>query len=388
MTVVDSLRAALVDELAAHAWLTSDEWKITFGAVHRHVFLTRFFTLTPDGTQYEAVDDSHPEWLAMVYRNTVWPTQLDGDPAAWQRARDIGAISGEPTCSSTQPSLMATMLEALDVKAWQRVLEIGTGTGYNAALLAHRLGDANVTTVDIDPALTAQARDNLTHAGYAPTVVTGDGEHGHADGKPYDRLIATCSVAAIPRAWLHQVCPSGVILVNLYRQLVGTSLVRLTVHDDGTATGRLLDDSGGFMPLRAHQSPDLWGLVKAAAKQEGITRESGLPEPISDNGPAWTVLADLLMPEVTRTDITRDDGAVQWLVHPDGSWAYYDMTAGHVEQSGPRRLWDEIEHVYTVWAENGRPHRDRIGVTVTSSGDHHIWLDNETNTITLNHRSV
>ncbi|MGH3947644.1 MAG: ATP-grasp peptide maturase system methyltransferase [Pseudonocardiaceae bacterium] len=385
MTTAEKLRAALVDQLTNHNWLTTEPWRAAFRAVPRHLFLTRFFALTPDGETYQAIDESHPEWLDMAYRNAVWPTQLDGDQSAWQRARDTGPISGEPTCSSTQPSLMATMFEALHIEAGQRVLEIGTGTGYNAALLSHRLGDTNVTTMDIDPDLTGQARANLNRAGYRPSVVTGDGEAGHADGAPYHRLIATCSVATVPPAWLHQVQPGGVILTNLYRQLVGGSLVRLTVHDNGTASGHLLDDAGGFMPLRAHQSPHLWDLVKAAAKQEGTTRQSGLPEPVSDNGPAWTVLADLLMPAVARTDITRDDGAVQWLVHPDGSWAYYTMATADVEQGGPRQLWDELEHVYALWNRNGKPPRDRIGITVTATADHHIWLYDETNTITLNY---
>ncbi len=57
---------------------------------------------------------------------------------------------------------MARMLEALEVADGMRVLEIGTGTGYNVALLCHRLGDANVTTVDIDPSLVVHAQKALT----------------------------------------------------------------------------------------------------------------------------------------------------------------------------------------------------------------------------------
>jgi len=375
------LRAAMTTELALGGRLTTKQWTSAFNTVPRHEFLHRFFALTDDGTTYEAVDDSRSEWLDVVYRDAVWPTQLDGDPTAWQRAHDTGPISGEPTCSSTQPSLMASMLEALDTEPGQRVLEIGTGTGYNTALLAHRLGDTNVTTVDVDADLTAQARDNLSRAGYAPTVVTGDGERGHAAGAPYDRLIATCSVPAVPPAWLEQVRPGGVIVTNLYRRLVGGSLVRLVVRDDHTAGGKLLHDCAGFMPLRAHHTPDLWELVKAASQQDGDTGKSNLPEPVSDDGPAWTVLADLLMPDVARTDITRDDGTVQWLVHPDGSWAYHDTTTSHVEQGGPRKLWDQLEQIYTVWNDNRRTSRDNIGLTITATGEQVIWLDDETNTI-------
>ena len=383
MTDAENLRSALVDELTASGWLTTDEWTAAFSAVPRHVFLPRFFALTADGASYEAIDDSHPDWLTMVYRNAVWPTQLDGDKTRWHRARDNGPISGEPTCSSTQPSLMASMLEALHVHDGHRVLEIGTGTGYNAALLAHRLGNDHVVSVDVDTDLIVQARANLGDAGYRPTVTIGDGAQGHRDGAPYDRLIATCSVAAVPPAWLAQVRPGGVILTNLYRQLVGCSLARLTVRDDGTAVGRLLDDSGGFMPLRAHQPANLWGLVKAASKQEGIRRPSRLPETVSNDGPAWTVLADLVLNDVARTDITHDDGRVQWLVHPSGSWAYYETATNDVEQGGPRKLWDELEDIYRLWADNGSPTRDNIGITATPTSETHIWLCEDTNYLNL-----
>ncbi|MGH3813677.1 MAG: methyltransferase domain-containing protein [Pseudonocardiaceae bacterium] len=209
MTDDVTLRAGLVDELTAHGWLTSNPWRDAFGAVPRHAFLPRFFRLTPDGAAYLAIDEHHPDWLKLVYRNAVWPTQLDANPTAWQRAVEHGPITAKPTCSSTQPSLMAIMLEALNITDNDRVLEIGTGTGYNAALLAHRVGGQQVTSVDIDPDLIAQARTSLHRAGYSPIVAVADGEGGHASGGPYDRLIATCSVATIPPAWIDQVRPGG-----------------------------------------------------------------------------------------------------------------------------------------------------------------------------------
>jgi protein-L-isoaspartate(D-aspartate) O-methyltransferase len=171
-------------------------------------------------------------------------------------------------------------------------------------------------------------------------------------------------------------------VTNLYRQLVGGPLVRLTVRDDRSATGQLLDDWGGFMPLRAHQYTDSAQLIRTASQQDGDRRASHLPAPVSEDGPAWVVLADLLMADVSRTDIARADGDVQWLVHPNGSWAYHDTTTGIVEQGGPRRLWDELERIYELWTDNGKPARDQIGLTVTPSGDHHIWLHNDTNVVT------
>ncbi|MGH3870790.1 MAG: ATP-grasp peptide maturase system methyltransferase [Pseudonocardiaceae bacterium] len=378
-----ALRAGLVDELTANGWLTTGLWRDAFATVPRHAFLRRFFGLTSDGAAYLAIDEHHPNWLELVYRNAAWPTQLNADPTAWQRAVQHGPITGKTTCSGTQPSLMAIMLEALDLRDGHRVLEIGTGTGYNAALLAHRVTGQQVTSVDVDPDLIAQARINLQDAGYNPIVAVADGEGGHAAAAPYDRLIATCSVATIPPAWIDQVRPGGIIITNLYRELVGQSLLRLTVADDGTASGTLLDDAGGFMPLRAHQHPNLTAIIRDAMSQNGDTRPSKLPGPITDNGPAWTYLADLLMPDVARTDIIRNSGNVQWLVHSDGSWAYHDTASGNVEQAGPQRLWDELEHIHDLWASNGKPNRNQIGVTVTPAGEQCIWLGVPVNPIRI-----
>ena len=101
--------------------------------------------------------------------------------------------------SSTKPDLMIRMLEALDVTDGMRVLEIGTGTGYNAALLAHRLEPEQVITMEIDPQVAAQARRALSDIGCgAVTVITGDGELGYPPGAPYDRVICTAACENIP----------------------------------------------------------------------------------------------------------------------------------------------------------------------------------------------
>lgn len=139
------------------------------------------------------------------------------------------------------------------------------------------------------------------------------------------------------------------------------------------------------MPLRAHRHTDAaHHLVKTASQQDGDKRASRLPTPINEDAQAWVVLADLLLADVTRTDITRTDGDVQWLVHPDGSWAYHDNATSTVEQGGPRRLWDELEQIYQLWTDNGEPTRANIGLTVTPNGLHHVWLHHEANVVTHN----
>lgn len=369
----EHLRNRLVNELTGHGWL-ADAWRPAFTTVPRHLFLPRFFRQTPDRSRYEAVDGSDPGALELVYSNSVLPTQLDGDDARWDESRHHGPIDGVPTCSSTQPALMAVMLDALDVADGHRVLEVGTGTGYNAALLAHRLGSPLVTTVDIDAGLVRRARQSLAAVGYAPTVVTTDGAGGYPGNAPYDRIIATCSVPRVPAVWLTQTRPGGVILTNLHREIGGGLLLRLTVDETGAASGHLLDDYGAFMPLRSCPTTRTSTLVRAASQASGDMHETHLPGPLADDGEAWTALVALLLPDVARLDIDRPDGPVQWLVHPDGSWAYHDISTHTVEQGGPRRLWTEVEDVYSRWTAHGKPTRPHIGVTIASTGQQ-VWLN-------------
>lgn len=380
-TITAQARTAMAAELARDGWLRSEAWQDAFREVPRHPFVPRFFRLTPDMQRYEAIDQHHPEWLRFVYANTVLTTQLDGDDARWRVARGIGPVQGVATCSSTQPSLMASMLEALDFEDGHHVLEVGTGTGYNAALLSHRLGARQVTSIEYDRGVARRARHALHELGYRPMLITGDGDEDSAGGL-YDRLVATYSVTSVPPAWLAQVRPGGVIVTSLYGGLDVGLMVKLVVDDDGSAHGHVLADHACFMPTRTHPRTATDSLLRAAAAQPpGTTRLSTLPEPLSDPTTGWAVLAGLLLPDVVRMDIGRHDGGVQWLLAPDGSWAYFQTIDNHVEQGGPRALWNHIENIFRYWRQLGGPDEYRLGLSVSTDGVQQIWLDNRMNTI-------
>jgi protein-L-isoaspartate(D-aspartate) O-methyltransferase len=109
--------------------------------------------------------------------------------------------------------MIAIMLEEATLRAGERVLEIGTGSGYHAALLACLVGAENVVTIERIPELAAWGRLNLERTGFgAVTVVTGDGSLGHPDRAPYECILATAGAPRIPPAWATQLSVGGRIL--------------------------------------------------------------------------------------------------------------------------------------------------------------------------------
>jgi len=136
---VTRLRRRLVDQLTGAGYLTSPEWIDAFATVPREKFAPRYFLFT-DGGGHTAIDQSDHEWLDPLYLDRVLPTQLDGDPDAWNRARGGNTpIDGVPTCSLSQPSLTAVMLEALDVHDGHHVLEVELAVRFHHRLVSIHL---------------------------------------------------------------------------------------------------------------------------------------------------------------------------------------------------------------------------------------------------------
>ncbi|WP_462188799.1 rRNA adenine N-6-methyltransferase family protein [Frankia sp. CcWB2] len=215
----EQLRDNLVADI--HRWGTfrTAQVEAAFRTVPRHLFL-------PD------VD------LETAYAPQVVVTR---------RAPDGTALS-----SASQPSLIAAMLEQADVQPGHRVLEIGTATGINAALLAELTGPTGqVTTIEIDEELAAGARTALTTAGYERVdVVHGDGAAGHLGGASYDRIVITAGAWDLAKGWWDQLAPAGRIIVPL--RLHGSGLAR-SLPLDAVGPGRLVSRSAlvcGFVPLR------------------------------------------------------------------------------------------------------------------------------------------
>jgi len=178
---------------------------------------------------------------------------LPGIPAA-QAYSDEAVVNlwdsdGRPLSSSSQPSIMAAMLAQLGVQPGDRVLEVGAGTGYNAALLAHLAGPSgHVVCLDIDEHVAGQARANLDRAGWSTVeVIHADGMAGWAAAAPYDRIILTASARDLAPAWLAQLTRTGRLVLPL--SLRGMQRSVALVRDGEHLTSHSILNCG-FMPLR------------------------------------------------------------------------------------------------------------------------------------------
>ncbi len=133
------------------------------------------------------------------------------------------------------PSMIAIMLEEASLRPGERVLEIGTGSGYHAALLACLVGAENVVSIERVPSLAAWGRLNLARTGFgAVTVVTGDGSLGFPERGPYDCIMATAGAPRLPPAWTGQLSVGGRILAPVGDSRYAQILLIARRRRDGT----------------------------------------------------------------------------------------------------------------------------------------------------------
>ncbi|MFD7505601.1 ATP-grasp peptide maturase system methyltransferase [Streptomyces sp. NPDC059850] len=368
-----ALRRALADRLEEDGVLKTPAWRKAVESVPRELFLPSFFNdaLGPDGiTQYTPVTRAADEGerLALIYRNETWVTQLDCHRTAETADTADEPVTGFPTSSSTMPSTVVGMLESLDVEDGMSVLEIGTGTGYSTGLLCHRLGEDNVTSVEVDPAVSQRADAALEEAGYSTWTVIGDGLLGHPRRAPYDRTIATCALRRIPYAWVRQTRPGGVILATVGPSAwsYGTGLAKLTVRDDGTAEGRIIGRTS-FMPARAEAAVPLSGDLTARAAYANTERRASVSPDILNNWmPAF--LAQLVAPGAQLVRAVSDSQETVYLFDTSRE-AFAALTADgdewKVRQGGPVAIWDAVESALAAWRDAGEPDITSVRLEVT-----------------------
>lgn len=341
-------------------------WYQPLATTPRHLFVPRWWTkaTSSDGEAVWKLRDgaSDPEaWLRDAYADTTLVTRVGTLHADHAEAGQtpVRGRAGRSTSSSTLPALILTMYRAAWITDTSRVL-VTCGSGYGTALACARLGEEQVTSVDVDPYLVQVARKRLAEAGHHPRVevcdLTGDLPEG-----TYDRIISTVAVPAVPTSWLEALAPGG----RLVTTITDTGLVVIADKTpDGGAVGHVAPEAAGFMSVRHGEdyddtfpeNPPLWRTAQHADGESVTTSRY----PLMYVPDTWDVRStlELLVPGIDHRRHTADDGTrTVYMLHADGSWARATAAGRRdsptVHQGGPRRLWAELDRIRTWLAMDG-----------------------------------
>jgi protein-L-isoaspartate(D-aspartate) O-methyltransferase len=247
LSAADQANQLMVDLMIAEGALWSPPLIAAFRATPRHCFLDRIYQFQAKHNRWREIitREPGPAELRLIYADRALITHV----SSAKQAR-----APTPISSSSQPTLMAQMLEDLSLAAGHKVLEIGAGTGYNAALIAHVVGPERVTSVDVDRSILSEAWDHLR--GFAERRVhlkQADGRLGFPEQAPYDRIIVTAATPQLEQAWLEQLAAAGLLSAPL-ALAPGLAFVICGSLANGIFEGRLMR-AAYFMPLRAEDEP-------------------------------------------------------------------------------------------------------------------------------------
>ncbi len=367
------LRQQMVESLLQAGALQAPALAQAFLRIPREAFVPYFYEqeATSPTMVWKLVctdEMSRENYLAAVYRNQSLVTKLD--ERRW------------PVSSSSQPAVMARMLEALDVQPGQRVLEIGTGSGYNAALLATLTGEASqVVTIERDAELAATAREALECVlGPGVTVIVGDGVIGWQPEAPYDRIIATASAPTLPMAWVEQLRSGGTLVMDLQGTLASGFLV---VEKTATGvSGNFLQEPLHFMPLET-EAITMPHTKLASLLQQGcqatFTQEDDavFPEALFDPAFRWFVQWRIPGCQVSkRKQLQRDTESVihSILVIEPASQTLVrfqkqqEEAAWRGEVFGSTQFWQELQQAYAAFHALGEPGQQQYQLVAEEEG--------------------
>ncbi|MGW8847793.1 methyltransferase domain-containing protein [Streptomyces xiamenensis] len=364
------------DQLARAVTHPGSRWRAAVAAVPRHEFVPYWWTQEDHGISLHDGPADPEHWRDSTYSNRSLVTSVGGHHADNASADD--SPTGRPTSSATLPSLLLQMYRHARIGPHDCVLDVGTGSGYGTALLAQRLGDNRVSSIDIDPYLVETARERLASIDRYPLVEVADAT-GPIPGV-YDRIIATVAVPHIPVSWLTALRPGG----RLVTTIASTSLIiTATRQGDGSAVGRVEWDRAGFMVTRSglDYPAGAAAVVESAWTTHGDVKIS--PYPVVNVEQAWDLasMVAVTMPGVEHGYREADGRRIAVMAHPDGSWARATGTGAQpasVHQGGPRRLWDRLDSIREEWLTTGelplRGARVRIGSDGRAILSRNGWL--------------
>ena len=363
--LISELIDRFIDMLYVTRGLRTEKVEQAFRSVPRHLFVDQYY----DGGQGKRsrlirVDPKRP---------TV--TQLK------KIYSDVALVSHRnPPSSTSQSCLVADMLEKLKLKPGMKVLEIGAGTGWNAALMGHLVGpEGQVYSIDIQADVARRARRHIRRQGSRNvTILTGDGGKGYRKGAPYDRVITTVSCPDIPSEWMGQLKEQGMMLITL-QDIPGETFCLLLElwkrkdHLRGQVVGL-----PGFMTLQGKYGVDTLPPKQAENRLERIkagsrpARKAAPWESWNPGSRQWlrrdlfffTYLEGLTVDPVGRQRLLGEPVGKQYVLASKETDGVCIADENQVEVYGPDDTYRRFGTAVRKWVELGAPRRDAYRVEI------------------------
>ncbi|MFG2951400.1 protein-L-isoaspartate O-methyltransferase family protein [Streptomyces adustus] len=307
-----------------------------------------------------SVPQDRPELLALLYGGASVLVQHDGE-ALLGRVR--GTRSGASiTSMSTVVGLTASLMRELDLRAGQRVLDVGTGAGVTAAMACRICGDQGVVTLDRDRHLTDAAAVRLAGLDLRPGVVCGSGDEGCPARAPFDRIFVSYAMQRVPAALVEQLAPGGRLLAHLTGaspSWPALAVVERTADGQVTAELRAVE----FAHRAGHGTQRIWldeEFRRRIADERGSWTQRSMLAPPADTDRGLWLAADHLL-----GGLVRDFGAEHLSIGAPGcgSWLRVEpvgRSRWDVTVHGPRDIWKELQDLAVRWRAAGSPDRYRL----------------------------
>ena len=344
------LRERFVDMLYATQALKTPAVEEAFRAVPRHLFVDQFYDFEKSPPRLVKVNPDNP--------TTAQLKKIYCDDAL------VSHRNPHPTSSTSQPSLVAQMLELLHLEPGMKVLEIGAGTGWNAVLLGRIVGSqGRVYSIDIQADVARRARCHSRRLGAENVaIITADGGHGYRRGAPYDRIVTTVACPDVSPHWMDQLKDGGALLITL-QDIPGESscLMPLLRKEKDHLEGQVLG-LPGFMVLQGKYGREA---VLSAVARDRLARARAGRKPHKQIAPwicrhpgmrRWMWQELLFFAMLEGMDV--EPAGHRHILSCKGSESTCITDDGHLEVYGGEEAYRVFEGVVRKWIELGAPRRD------------------------------
>ena len=202
--MIEKLNKGMVNSVNRKGYLKTKEYIDAFLSVKRHMFTPDVWEIKNGSWKKYSLNYEQPDGILLkkIYNDTALTLMVENNRVI---------------TTSSQPGVMAIMIEDAHLKEGDSVLEVGTGSGYNISVISNIVKEkGNAVSIELDPKVVAFAKENMRRSKIRNVkVFYGDGGFGVKSGFPYSKIIITTSASDITKSWMMQVENGGIIVLPL-----------------------------------------------------------------------------------------------------------------------------------------------------------------------------